>query len=1297
MLPMRGSVTASKFWPILGGALALLVLAVCPVAVSGQTMPRPTAVEYGAEAWSAVGRVERATDVSFRKLADIAVSELDPGARQLRLDRVTIQPNAALTPRTVVGPEVVYVERGPLVIVNASHSLVGTGLQETYQDGTTAAFVRGDTYTVRNIAEDAASVLRLSLLPARTAATPLALPNQPPSGDPAPLFDAPMEWGPTGSSRLVLAKLIWNPHGRVEGLDVTGVVGLVGERGTLDIDLASGFDGSLLPLGSAMFASEVVREIRYEGPDHALTLLVGIVPNNGGMAGIVPNVSQVWSKGRSAMDTGAVGIQAAEQWLVSPALAVLRILGVLFGTFVVLRLLRLLRSPVQLLVPDYLYAPSGGSATEPRPGLSLDARRMLKDALGQTTDRASNSIQPLFRGGRLLFGRGSGSNADRRLLPRAVPDQRLTNLLTSLSMVAPDPAKQVIQFANLLQRQRGTHVTGVLQHHHDGPGGLGITLTLADIEGRWSTPPFTLMESAPSGSAAKQGEPGFSDVGAGARTLGKSPQLREQPGREATISDRYRDLLLPAMWWLAQEIALNNFLAQGRVSISRKFPFLVVVNTKTYRSQVHMFFGNQYTESMGKPNLRDYADEFHALAVERFEEALACRPGSIPAMLGLAAAHSYYGQLLRSQGKNEQAWDYQAKALKINDTICDHLQAEVESGTGSGELDWLIRLVKSLRLPSALLLADYRGDDAEIERLVLDAEDLYRRAGLEESYNLACFYSVMAGARHDAWLAMEKAHACLARSIAENPEAMSDALDSASNDLDLENLRGTLDWPSARTSLNDLALQLTASERGADISSVEHRILRILRAAKRDSWKPDVLKLDLLFGADRVAVIGGRVAHGAGTASHLVLRRLIYPPPVVATQSVSTPEETEPADAPTRRFALQRLPMLGDPPPPVPGTGSSSQPPRPPWVEELKPAVAALIFVESGRLKLIDELNITYDLAEGEHHMPPSNAVCKLQGEATRAVRVLWLSIEDGAGPGCEPVSSDSPWSELLRLDLQSGMPEPASVFLARGNIAPGHRTMGHRLRGDVGLRLESGTCTVSFEDAAAVTLDNGNPSCLLASGTLARIRTNPGTSPDVLVAGVVAADQPLVIPSGEVLHHVRGESWQGWQRVTVGQGWHHDHGPLTNDGAVCEGPDRGLLAPFVLPQGLPYAVEARIRVSGQPMCAGFNGFGVNIGASDTHWIGTGVYVGEWPVAQPIIAAVSKGATKNPLYKGSRMQLDEDWHWYRAVVRGRSLQLFIDGEKKLSRQNIRNDQPDRISLWCHGLAVEVADLRVVAL
>jgi tetratricopeptide (TPR) repeat protein len=174
--------------------------------------------------------------------------------------------------------------------------------------------------------------------------------------------------------------------------------------------------------------------------------------------------------------------------LVSLMVTALVVLGVL-ATFALAYQVVRLRFRRQLVVEDIINA----SGLEDLDGKLAGLSQLVREQFVAQMSRLTNKVQESLAAADL---KSYSAVIDSTPLPRNVPDQRLTELMGSLTTFAGDKAGPALQLLNaVLLRPKGTKVRTTLQRQGDVPGRLGVTFEIADLRENDVPIPITVREA----------------------------------------------------------------------------------------------------------------------------------------------------------------------------------------------------------------------------------------------------------------------------------------------------------------------------------------------------------------------------------------------------------------------------------------------------------------------------------------------------------------------------------------------------------------------------------------------------------------------------------------------------------------------------------------------------------------------------------------------------------------------------------------------------------------------------------
>ncbi|WP_052312041.1 tetratricopeptide repeat protein [Richelia intracellularis] len=279
-----------------------------------------------------------------------------------------------------------------------------------------------------------------------------------------------------------------------------------------------------------------------------------------------------------------------------------KLLAVIF-TIVVLRrvMLLILNRPPQLVIDNFSNATGATSLDDVLHGLSQLARQRLIKEIKDVHQGIKHHI--------IDIGLDILHSVDKLPLPQTTPDKRITNLINSLQKFTPDNIDQAVQLLNIMFPPQGTKVSSILQSQGDEHHILGITFEISDIQGNIASKLYTVWEDEKCQSSY-QG-----------------------------LKDRYRELLKPAIRWLAIELSRREIIAGGSQFNSSS-------QRQAYQAKVYNFFG-VFSQNSGQ----SHGGLFYKLAIEDLQDAILVDPNWYQPYENLAETYA----LIAGQEKGEES------------------------------------------------------------------------------------------------------------------------------------------------------------------------------------------------------------------------------------------------------------------------------------------------------------------------------------------------------------------------------------------------------------------------------------------------------------------------------------------------------------------------------------------------------------------------------------------------------------------------------------------------------------------
>lgn len=202
---------------------------------------------------------------------------------------------------------------------------------------------------------------------------------------------------------------------------------------------------------------------------------------------------------------------------------VAKVLAGFLSILVIYRIILLIvNRPFQLIIDNFNNATGTAEMDRVLPGLSQLARQTLIEEM--------NNVHQQIKQHRMSLEAANSHLKNKLPLPKTIPDQRLTDLIASLKKFTPDQLDSTVQLLNVMFPPRGTKVASILQSQGNEHHKLGITFEISDLQGNAASKIRTIWEP-------------------------EKDNLSEQD-----LKDRYRELLKPAIRWLAIELSRREMV-----------------------------------------------------------------------------------------------------------------------------------------------------------------------------------------------------------------------------------------------------------------------------------------------------------------------------------------------------------------------------------------------------------------------------------------------------------------------------------------------------------------------------------------------------------------------------------------------------------------------------------------------------------------------------------------------------------------------------------------------------------------
>ncbi len=302
-------------------------------------------------------------------------------------------------------------------------------------------------------------------------------------------------------------------------------------------------------------------------------------------------------------------LEVVEKNVTRISIIFIKVLAVLLSLLIVYRLiLMIFQRSSQLIVDNFINASDAGEMNSVLPGLSQLARERLVGEMKGVHQRMKEHI--------INQGPQTYHPSDKLPLPQTTPDQRLGDLVTSLSEFTPEQMHPAVKMLKVIFPPLGTKVTSILQSQGKEYDRLGITFEITNIEGRLSSKLYTVWESEDSVS------------------------------KEA-LKDRYRKLLGSAIRWLALELSRREMVtAVPWYYWGRK--------RDRYQAKIYNFFG-----LLNLASAPTNGKLFYYLAIEDLQQAIVLYPEWFQPYENLADTYSSFG----GETLDKECLNYQRQAL----------------------------------------------------------------------------------------------------------------------------------------------------------------------------------------------------------------------------------------------------------------------------------------------------------------------------------------------------------------------------------------------------------------------------------------------------------------------------------------------------------------------------------------------------------------------------------------------------------------------------------------------------------
>jgi len=287
-----------------------------------------------------------------------------------------------------------------------------------------------------------------------------------------------------------------------------------------------------------------------------------------------------------------------------------KMVAVLLSILIVYRLiLMVFQRSSQLIVDNFINASDAEEMNCVLPGISQLAREILVEEMKDLRQRVKEHI--------VSQGPQTYHPPDKLPLPQTTPDQRLGEMVTSLSEFTPKEMHPAVNMLKVIFPPLGTKVTSILQSQGKEYDRLGITFEITNIEGRLSSKLYTVWES-----------------------------VEDSVFKEA-LKDRYRKLLGSAIRWLALELSRREMVAAVPWYHWRR-------KRDRYQAKIYNFFG-----ALNLASAPTHGKLFYYLAIEDLQQAIVLYPKWFQPYENLADTYSTFG----GETLDKECLNYQHQAL----------------------------------------------------------------------------------------------------------------------------------------------------------------------------------------------------------------------------------------------------------------------------------------------------------------------------------------------------------------------------------------------------------------------------------------------------------------------------------------------------------------------------------------------------------------------------------------------------------------------------------------------------------
>lgn len=302
-------------------------------------------------------------------------------------------------------------------------------------------------------------------------------------------------------------------------------------------------------------------------------------------------------------------LEVVEKNVTRISMILVKVVAALLSLLIVSRIiLMIFRRSSQLIVDNFINASDADEMNNVLPGLSQLARERLVGEMKAVRQRVKEHI--------INQGPESYHPRDKLPLPQTTPDQRLGELVTSLSEFTPEQMHPAVNVLKVIFPPLGTKVTSILQSQGKEYDRLGITFEITNIEGRLSSKLYTVWESV-------------------------------EAVPEQALKDRYRKLLGSAIRWLALELSRREMVAAVPwYHLGRK--------RDRYQAKIYNFFG-----ALNLASAATQGKLFYELAIEDLQQAIVLYPEWFQPYENLADTYSSFGR----ETSDKECLNWQRQAL----------------------------------------------------------------------------------------------------------------------------------------------------------------------------------------------------------------------------------------------------------------------------------------------------------------------------------------------------------------------------------------------------------------------------------------------------------------------------------------------------------------------------------------------------------------------------------------------------------------------------------------------------------